>query len=39
MLDLLMLAMLTAAFAGAFGYVWACQGITGRRNPAWDNSL
>jgi hypothetical protein len=37
MLDLLMLAMLTAAFAGAY-YVWACQGITGRRSPAWDNS-
>jgi nitrate reductase NapE component len=36
MLDLLMLIMVAAAFIGAFGYVWACQGMTGRRSPASD---
>jgi hypothetical protein len=38
MLDFLMLTTVAAAFLGAFGYVRACQGITGRRSPAWDNS-
>jgi hypothetical protein len=33
-LDLLMLIMLAAAFTAAFGYVWACHGMTGRRGPA-----
>jgi hypothetical protein len=33
-IDLLMLITLAAAFAAAFGYVWACHGMTGRRSPA-----
>jgi len=28
MFDLLMLALLAAAFAGAVGYVWACVDLT-----------
>jgi hypothetical protein len=36
MLDLLMLTMLAAAFALAFGYVWACDGMTGRHGAASD---
>jgi hypothetical protein len=34
MLDLLMLMMLAAAFTAAFGYVWACHGVTGRHGLA-----
>jgi hypothetical protein len=34
MFDLLMLILLAAAFAGSFGYVCACDGMTGRRGPA-----
>jgi hypothetical protein len=38
MVDLPMLAMLAAAFAGAFGYVWACDGMTRWRSPALDEA-
>jgi hypothetical protein len=34
MLDLLMMITLAAAFAGAFGYVWACEDMTNRRRPS-----
>ena len=33
MSDLLMLILVAGAFAGAFGYVRACDGMTGRRGP------
>jgi hypothetical protein len=36
MLDFLMLVMIAAAFAGAFGYVRACDGMTVRRSPSAD---
>ena len=38
MLDLLMLVLLAASFAGAFLYVWACDGMTVRRGPAADET-
>jgi hypothetical protein len=33
MSDFLMLILLAIVFAGAFGYVSACNGVTGRRGP------
>jgi hypothetical protein len=38
LLDFLMLIWLAAAFAGACGYVWACEAMTGRRGPASDEA-
>lgn len=36
--DLLMLILLGVAFAGAVGYVWVCNDLTGPGNPAGDKS-
>jgi hypothetical protein len=38
-LDFLMLLLLAAAFGGAFGYVWACQDMIGRRRPSSEQAL
>ena len=36
--DVLMLILLGVAFAGAVGYVWVCNDLTGPGNPAGDKS-
>ena len=38
MVDLLMLVMLAAGYAGAFAYVCACDGMTCQRGPASQNA-
>jgi hypothetical protein len=38
LLDLLMLIMLAAAFAGAFGYVRACAGMMTGQRPSLEEA-